>query len=57
MIPGTRTQAKLEVSDQAFEEIRAKLAAADYCDAYETTLSMDGIALVRERKSNGSQAR
>ncbi len=53
----TRTYAKLAVSQQAFDEIRAKLVAAGYGDQVDTDkalVDMHGIALVSETPGEDS---
>lgn len=53
-ITGTHTYALLEVSNAAYEEIAAKLRAADYHHAFnEGAIDMHGIALVRAEPTTG----
>ena len=52
----THTYVTLDISRQAYDEIRAKLAAADYghCFIDENTIDMSGIAVQPEAMEDSS---
>lgn len=53
MVRSTHTFSELEVSDQVYDEIKAKLEEANYHHAFvDDAIDMHGIGLVRKKQED-----